>query len=187
MLALPSKDRLRRVLRYMLDPNEFLSPFGIRSLSRVYEANPYSVEIDGERHTIAYEPGVSHSEMFGGNSNWRGPIWWPINWLLVQSLRRYHHFYGDKFTVECPVGSGQQMNLNQVAGEIEKRLLNLFLYDKNGVRPAMREHRWSNTGDPAADLLLFHEYFHGCNGEGLGASHQTGWTSLAASLLLDSR
>ena len=184
LLAMPSQDRLQSVLRYMLNPEEFLSPFGIRSLSKVHERLPVALEINGAMHRINYEPGESTSEMFGGNSNWRGPIWWPINWLLVESLHRYHRYYGEDFKVECPTDSGQMMTLAQVADEIERRLLRLFLPNEQGVRPAMAAYRHGHIGDASQDPLLFHEYFHAETGRGLGATHQTGWTALVASLIL---
>lgn len=178
LLAIPSKERLIRVLGYMLDPKEFLSPFGIRSLSKVYEKTPYVLDLDGQHHSVAYEPGVSRSGMFGGNSNWRGPVWFPVNFVLIESLRRYHYYYGDGLKVECPTGSGQMMTLEQVAGELEGRLASLFTKDQRGHRPCHGGE--SPVGDRAGfkGLVLFHEYFHAETGSGLGASHQTGWTSL---------
>jgi hypothetical protein len=184
LLAIPSKDRLVRVLRYMLDENEFLSPHGIRSVSKVHEQDPYVFHVGGAAHVVRYQPGESDSGLFGGNSNWRGPIWMPINYLLVEALERYHHFYGDSLRVECPTGSGRMMNLGEVAGEIGRRLASLFLPDRSGRRPCHGDDaRFAN--DPHwKDLVLFHEYFHGDTGRGLGASHQTGWTALATRLLL---
>ena len=186
LLAIPSRDRLVRVLRYMLDENEFLSPHGIRSVSKVHEQDPYVFHVGGEAHVVRYQPGESDSGLFGGNSNWRGPIWMPINYLLVEALERYHHFYGDSLRVECPTGSGRMMDLGEVAGEIGRRLASLFLPDHTGRRPCHGDDaRFAN--DPHwKDLVLFHEYFHGDTGRGLGASHQTGWTALATRLLLES-
>ena len=183
LLAIPSRDRLLRVLRYLLDENEFLSPFGIRSLSRVYHDRPFVFSLDGATHTVAYAPGESDSAIFGGNSNWRGPVWFPINFLLIEALERYHHFFGDTLKVECPTGSGRQATLGEVASEIGRRLVSLFLPDANGRRPCHgADPRFA--GDPHwRDLVLFHEYFHGDTGRGCGASHQTGWTALVTHCL----
>jgi hypothetical protein len=185
LLALPSRDRLVRVLRYMLDENEFLSPHGIRSLSRVHADHPFRMNVGNSAHHVSYEPGESNTWLFGGNSNWRGPVWLPVNYLIVEALERYHHFYGDDLKVECPTGSGQMMTLHQVALEIGARLTRLFLPDAKGRRPChgddprfARDPHWRN-------LVLFHEYFHGDDGRGLGASHQTGWTALALRLIED--
>jgi hypothetical protein len=185
LLAIPSRDRLKRVLRYVLDESEFLSPHGVRSLSRVYADQPYRLEVDGTQYALRYAPGDSTSTMFGGNSNWRGPVWFPINYLLIEALERYHHFYGDEFQVECPTGSGHWMNLRQVAEELSRRLVRLFLPDADGRRPCHgNDERYVH--DPHwKDLVLFHEFFHGDDGHGLGASHQTGWTALVATLLDD--
>jgi len=183
MLAIPSRDRLVRVLRYVLDEAEFLSPYGVRSLSRIYEGEGYRLRLDGSEHCIGYEPGESRSGMFGGNSNWRGPIWMPVNYLLIEALERYHHFYGDTLKVECPTGSGQWMNLAEVAGELARRLIRLFEPEGKQGRPALRDDALSEryARDPLwRRLILFHEYFHGENGRGMGASHQTGWTALVA-------
>jgi hypothetical protein len=183
LLAVPSKERLLRVLKYVLDENEFLSPYGIRALSKFHKDHPYTFDLDGQQSRIDYEPAESQCGIFGGNSNWRGPVWMPLNFLLVESLERYHHFYGDDLKVECPTGSGHWMNLGEVAQFLGKRLSRLFLPDEKGNRPCHGgDPRFS--GDPAwKDLALFYEYFHGDNGKGLGASHQTGWTSLVAKLL----
>ncbi len=185
LLAMPSKERLIRVLRYVLDESEFLSPFGVRALSRFHQDHPFKLEVEGVTYCVDYEPGESKSGLFGGNSNWRGPIWFPVNYLLIESLERYYHFYGESLLVECPVGSGTMMNLKQVAQELSARLVRLFLPDANGRRPCHGvERRYAQ--EPAwRDLLLFHEYFHGDSGRGLGASHQTGWTALIAQLLID--
>ncbi|HKS36068.1 MAG TPA: glucosidase [Verrucomicrobiae bacterium] len=185
LLAIPTRDRLERVLRYVLDENEFLSPFGIRSLSRVYREKPFVFAVNGEEHRVDYAPGESIAGLFGGNSNWRGPIWFPINYLLIEALERYHHFYGDGLRVECPTGSGRFMNLKKVAQELTLRLTRLFLPDANGRRPCCGDDP-RFTQDPRwRDLVLFHEYFHGDNGRGLGASHQTGWTALVTRCLED--
>lgn len=183
MLAIPSRERLLRVLRYVLDENEFLSPHGVRALSRAYMDKPYRVRIDGSDLGIDYEPGESRSGLFGGNSNWRGPIWFPLNYLLIEALERYHHFYGDTVRVECPVGSGKMMNLKEVAREIASRLAGIFLPDEKGGRPCHGgDARYAE--DPNwRDLVLFNEYFHGETGRGLGASHQTGWTALVTRCL----
>ena len=185
LLAIPSRERLQRVLRYLLDEAEFLSPFGIRSLSRFHEKHPYEFHANGEVHRVDYVPGESNTYLFGGNSNWRGPIWFPTNYLLIEALERYHHYYGDSFQVECPTGSGQFMSLKLAAQVIARRLASLFLPDANGQRPCHGgDARWAS--DPHwRDLVLFHEYFHGETGKGLGASHQTGWTALAARLMKD--
>lgn len=183
LLAMPTRERLESILAYMLDENEFLSPFGIRSLSKVHEENPFVFHAAGEDHVVRYTPGESDSWLFGGNSNWRGPIWFPMNYLLIESLEKYHQFYGDSLQVECPTGSGNMMNLKRVAGEISRRLLRLFLPDKNGNRPCHGADKQFAADEHWKDLILFYEYFHAETGEGLGASHQTGWTALAATLL----
>ncbi len=183
LLALPNEQRLRRLLAIMLDEKEFLSPFGIRSLSAIHREQPFEFRCDGYSNTVSYVPGESDSHMFGGNSNWRGPIWFPINYLLIESLRTYHQFYGDDFTIECPTGSGNFRTLSQVADEIQERLIRLFLPDAQGRRPCHGEERAYAEQANWKDLVLFHEYFHGDNGRGLGASHQTGWTALVATLL----
>lgn len=178
LLALPSRDRLERVLRYLLDEEEFLSPYGIRSLSRMHRDHPYVFGVGGEVHSVEYVPGESTSGLFGGNSNWRGPVWFPVNYLLIEALERYHYFYGDTLRVECPRGSGQLLNLKQVANELALRLTRLFLRSSDGRRPCFGDDS-RFAGDPDwRELVLFHEYFHGETGKGLGASHQTGWTAL---------
>jgi hypothetical protein len=182
LLAIPSKERLLRVLKYMLDENEFLSPYGIRSLSKAH-AKPYAFDLEGEHFSIQYTPGESDTFLFGGNSNWRGPIWFPVNYLIIEALERYHFFYGESVTVECPTGSGNMMTLAQVAREIERRLVNLFDANKNGRRPCHGDD-WRYAQDPHwRDLILFYEFFHGETGRGLGASHQTGWTALVTRCL----
>jgi hypothetical protein len=183
LLAVPSQERLVRVLRYILDENEFLSPYGIRMLSKYHQDHPFSLQLNGQDHRVDYEPGESRTGLFGGNSNWRGPVWMPLNYLLIESLERYHHFYGDDLKVECPTGSGNFMNLKDVALFLSERVEKLFLPDEQGGRPCHgTEARYAK--DPAwKDLVLFYEYFHGDNGKGLGASHQTGWTALVAKLL----
>jgi hypothetical protein len=178
LLAVPSRERLVRVLRYVLDEAELLSPYGIRSVSKVYEKKPYEINLNGREYRIDYEPGESTNNLFGGNSNWRGPIWMPLNYLLIEALERYHHFYGDDLKVECPVGSGKYLNLLEVARELATRLAHIFLPNDHGQRPCYDgDDRFAN--DPHwKEHLWFHEYFHGDTGRGLGATHQTGWTSL---------
>jgi hypothetical protein len=183
LLAIPSRERLLRVLRYLLDDNEFFSPFGIRSLSHVYDDHPFEFTLAGSPYTVRYVPGESDSALFGGNSNWRGPVWFPVNYLLVEALERYHHFYGDSLTVECPTGSGKMMNLKEVADEIARRLVTLFLPDSGGKRPCHGGERRFAADPHWRDLLLFYEYFHGESGRGCGASHQTGWTALVTRCL----
>jgi hypothetical protein len=183
LLSIPSRARLERVLAYLLDEREFLSPFGIRSLSRVHEQDPYVLRLEDREYRVDYAPGEGDTALFGGNSNWRGPIWFPINFLIVEALERYGHHYGDSLTVECPTGSGNRMTLDAVARELSTRLARLFVPDATGARPC-------HGGDPRyrddphwKDLVLFHEYFHAETGRGIGASHQTGWTALVATLL----
>lgn len=187
LLALASEDKLRRILRYMLDENEFLAPYGIRSLSRVHEEHPYSFCCDGHTYTVSYVPGESESGAFGGNSNWRGPIWLPLNFLIIEALERYHKFYGNDFKVECPVGSGKMLNLSEVSLEIGHRLAAVFLPDQNneGRRPWQLGQEALFDQTHCQDLHLFYEHFHADTGRGLGASHQTGWTALIARLFDD--
>ncbi len=182
LLAIPSRDRLVRLLRRMLDPREFLSPFGIRSLSKEHAEHPFRLQFAGQTLEVAYEPGESRSGMFGGNSNWRGPLWMPANYLLIEAIERYHHFYGDELRVECPVGSGRQMTLLQVASELSARFSRLFLPDAAGRRPCHGDDARYAADPQWRDLLLFYEYFDGDSGRGLGASHQTGWTALVLRL-----
>lgn len=182
LLSLLTEDKLRRVLSRMLNENEFLGPYGIRSLSKVYE-NPYSVQLGNASFSIAYAPAESTTGAFGGNSNWRGPVWFPINILLLRSLLNLHAYYGNEFKVECPTGSGKQMNLYEVSVEIAKRLTKTFLRDSNGRRPVYGGTEKFQTDPYWKDNILFYEYFHGDNGAGLGASHQTGWTGLVSLLL----
>ena len=184
LLAIPSLGRMLRVLKYMLDENEFLSPYGIRSLSKFHQQHPYELHTDGAVQRVDYEPAESSSGMFGGNSNWRGPIWFPVNYLWVEALERYHHFYGDHLRVECPTGSGRMMNLKEVASEIMSRLSRIFLRGPDGRAPWQAYPRYAE--DPNwRDLTLFYEYFQADNGRGLGASHQTGWTALVVRCLED--
>ena len=178
LLAIPSKERLVRVLEYLLNENEFLSPFGIRSLSRRHANEPYTLVAGGETYTVEYTPGESTTALFGGNSNWRGPIWFPVNYLLIEALERYHHFYGDLLRVEFPTGSGRYLNLGEVAQELAARLVKIFLPDQDGHRPFNGGDHRADKDPYFRDLVLFHEYFHGDSGRGIGANHQTGWTSL---------
>jgi len=178
ILAMCSKERLERLLGYLLDEDEFLSPFGIRSLSRYHEEHPYEFEAQGETYRVAYEPGESGTWLFGGNSNWRGPVWLPMNYLIIEALERYHYFYGDTFTVEFPTGSGRKMNLGKVARELGERLLKLFTIDGNGHRPCHGGADFYSRDKECRDLILYYEYFNPETGKGLGANHQTGWTSL---------
>jgi hypothetical protein len=186
LVSIVTRERLVSVLRYMLDETEFLSPHGIRSLSKRYEAHPYSLTLDGKTYSIDYQPAESRSSLFGGNSNWRGPVWFPINFLLIEALQRFHHYYGDDLQVEFPSGSGQMLSLWDVSVELSHRLIRLFLRDKNGRRPIYGGLGIFQEDPYWRDHLLFHEYFHGDNGAGLGASHQTGWTGLVAKLIQQS-
>ncbi len=183
LLAITPRERLIRVLRYVLDEDELLSPYGVRSLSKAHGERPFTLELDGRTYGVHYTPGESDTGMFGGNSNWRGPVWFPINCLLIDALKRYHRFYRDTLQVECPTGSGRFMNLSEVAHELERRMTRLFLRGDDGGRPCHGGcPRYAN--DPHwRDLVLFHEFFHGDTGRGLGANHQTGWTALVANLL----
>jgi hypothetical protein len=183
LLAVPSRDRLERALRYVLDESEFLSPHGVRSLSRYHLHHPYSFWANGAHYTVAYTPADSDSGLFGGNSNWRGPVWFPLNFLLVEALERYHYFYGDTLRVECPTGSGRFMTLDEVAGELSRRLSSLFLPREDGSRPCHGRDARFASNPHWKDLVLFSEYFHGDDGRGVGATHQTGWTALAARFL----
>ena len=180
---LESQDRLRQILAKLLDENEFLSDYGIRALSKYHDEHPYTFYVDGDAHTVSYEPAESTSPLFGGNSNWRGPIWFPINYLLIESLQKFHHYLGDDFKVECPTGSGNWLNLWQVADEISRRLTQIFLPNESGQRPLYGKIEQFQNDPHWRDLILFHEYFHGDNGAGIGASHQTGWTGAIAKLI----
>ena len=186
LLAVVHQTRLRRILRFMLDESEFLSPYGVRALSRHHRDHPYILQINGMEHRVDYEPAESSSGLFGGNSNWRGPIWFPVNFLLIEALQKFHHYLGDDFKVECPTGSGRMMNLWEVAAELSRRLSRTFLRGPDGLRPCFGGTEKFQQDPHWRDLLLFHEYFHGDNGAGIGASHQTGWTGLVAKLLQQS-
>src|SRR5262249_16695386 len=157
--------------------------YGIRSLSRFHRDHPYLVQLDGHSYEVHYAPAESDSGLFGGNSNWRGPVWFPVNYLLIEALKRYHHFYGDSLRVQCPTGSGTEMNVGEVAAELERRLARLFLTDERGLRPCHGANRLYSEDPAFSRLVLFYEYFDGDNGRGLGASHQTGWTALAANVI----
>jgi hypothetical protein len=183
LLAIPSRTRLESVLGYLLDENEFLSTYGIRSLSRYHKDHPYIAKTRFGEFRVDYDPGESTSGLFGGNSNWRGPVWFPVNYLLIEALERYHHFYGDMLKVECPIGSGRLLNLVQVAREIATRLTRLFVPDGQGKRPCHGDDPRFLTDPHWRDLILFYEYFHGDTGRGCGASHQTGWSALVVRLL----
>jgi hypothetical protein len=183
IVALVNPQRLRRILSRMLDENEFLSPYGIRSLSRYHAQHPYGVTVQGHEHRVTYVPGESDSGLFGGNSNWRGPVWMPVNALLIRALLSFYLYYGDNFKIECPTGSGRWMNLFDVARDITNRLIRIFLRDQSGRRSVYGGTQKFQTDPHWKDYLLFHEYFHGDNGAGLGASHQTGWTGLIARMI----
>jgi hypothetical protein len=182
LLSLTHPDRLRRLLHAMLDENEFLSPGGIRSVSKIHQT-PYSVNIEGQDFGLQYEPGESTTGLFGGNSNWRGPVWFPMNYLLINALREYHEYFKDEFKVECPTGSGQWMNLGEVAEELSRRLVSIFEKDELGRRPCHGSDDRYAIDPYFKDLVLFYEYFHGDTARGIGAAHQTGWTGLVAELI----
>ena len=184
LLSLLRGHRMKRLLRRMLDETEFLGEFGVRSLSKIHATEPFQMKAGGAQHEVGYWPGESTSGLFGGNSNWRGPIWLPMNYLIIESLQKFHHYYGDEFKVECPVGSGIFLNLNEVAEELSARLARLFLKDESGRRPALKNYPKLTTDPHFRNYVLFHEYFHGDTGHGLGASHQTGWTGLVAKLIM---
>jgi hypothetical protein len=186
LLSVLVKGRLVRVLERMLDETEFLSPHGVRSISKHHAQHPFVLTVDGTTHRVDYEPAESRTGLFGGNSNWRGPIWFPVNYLLIESLQRFHHYFGDDLRVECPTGSGVKMNLSQVAEELSKRLSRLFLRKPDGTRPVFGGAEHFQRDPHFRDHILFYEYFHGDNGAGIGASHQTGWTALVAKLLQQS-
>ena len=174
--------RMKLLLRRMLDTNEFLSEYGIRSISKEYEAKPYQYFLNGADYEVRYNPAESDTGMFGGNSNWRGPIWIPVNYLLIRSLYIFQEYYTDEFKVECPTGSGKYFSLAEIAASLSKRLKNIFLWNEKGERPVFGGYEKFNQDPHFKDYILFHEYFHGDNGKGLGASHQTGWTGLIALL-----
>jgi hypothetical protein len=183
LLSLLRGHRMKRLLKRMLDESEFLSTYGVRALSKYHEKHPYKVKLNGTEFSVHYTPGASDINLFGGNSNWRGPIWFPVNYLLIESLQKFHYYYGDDFKVEHPTGSGQMKTLLEISGDLGQRMINIFRKDKNGKRPAFGMHDKLNLDPNFKNYILFNEYFHGENGRGLGASHQTGWTGLIAKLI----
>jgi glycogen debranching enzyme len=187
LLSMVDQEQLLRILKRMLDENEFLSPYGLRALSKAHRHEPYQVDLGGNDYSVNYEPGESTTGTFGGNSNWRGPIWFPVNFLLIEALRRYNRFYGDDLHVEYPTGSGQKRSLGEIADDLSRRLVSLFLDDEHGRRPVFGPEPLFQDDPDWHDLIPFHEYFHGEDGRGLGASHQTGWTALVANLILRKR
>ena len=186
LLSIANQDQLRGILKYMLDEREFLSPYGIRALSQFHREHPYVLHVNGTEHRVDYEPGESLTGIFGGNSNWRGPIWFPVNFLLVESLQKFHHYLGNDFKVEFPTRSGNMKTLWDVAGELSRRMTNIFLRDEKGRRPVFGNLEKFQTDPHWRDLVLFHEYFHGDSGSGVGASHQTGWTGIVTKLMQQS-
>jgi hypothetical protein len=186
LLSVVHPSRLRRILERMLDENEFLSPYGIRGISRYHKDHPFVLRLDGQEYRVDYEPAESVTGIFGGNSNWRGPVWFPVNYLMIESLQKYHHYFGNDMLVECPIGSGNMMNLSSVATHLSRRLARLFLRNEHGRRPVFGDAEKFQCDPHFRDHILFYEYFHGDNGAGLGASHQTGWTALVAKLLQQS-
>ncbi len=178
-----TRAQLPRVLRFLLDEEEFLSPYGVRALSRVHREHPYVLDVDGQPHGVAYEPGESSSALFGGNSNWRGPVWLPVNHLLIESIQRFHYFYGDGLKVACPTGSDHLMTLWEVSLLLSRRLGRLFARNRAGRRPVHGAAEKFQSDPHWRDLILFYEYFNADTGAGLGASHQTGWTGLVAKLM----
>ena len=178
---------MKMLLKRALDENEFFSPYGIRALSRYHQENPYVFRADGQSFSVSYCPAESDSGLFGGNSNWRGPIWFPLNFLIVESLQKFHHYYGDEFKIECPTGSGRYVTILEAASEVSRRLCRIFLRDKAGRRAVFGDNQKFQEDPHFRDYIPFHEYFHGDNGRGVGASHQTGWTGLVAKLLQPGR
>jgi hypothetical protein len=184
MLSLLRGHRMKKLLRRMLDESEFLSDFGVRSMSRAHLERPYVLRVDGADLTVRYIPAESDSRIFGGNSNWRGPIWFPVNFLIIESLQKFHHYYGDDFKIECPTGSGNLMSLEQVAAELSRRLSRLFLKDASGNRAVLRQYPQLQSDPHYRECIPFYEFFDGDTGRGGGAAHQTGWTGLIAKLLM---
>ncbi|MGC2001978.1 MAG: hypothetical protein WA658_19130, partial [Candidatus Acidiferrales bacterium] len=182
LLSIANRKKLERIYKYVFDENEFLSPLGVRSLSKFHQNHPFVLDVNGHTQAVDYEPAESTGDLFGGNSNWRGPIWFPLNFLLIESLQRFHYYYGDNFKVEYPTGSGRQVTLWDAAREISRRLSHLFL-QRDGRRAVYGSTQLFQEDPHWRDLILFYEYFNGDNGAGLGASHQTGWTALVAKLL----
>jgi glycogen debranching enzyme len=187
LLSMVGGDQLLRILVRMLDEKEFLSPYGLRALSKAHLAEPFTVTLGGSEFSVSYEPGESMTEVFGGNSNWRGPVWFPVNYLLIEALRRFNRFYGEDLLVEYPTGSGRKMALGEIADDLSRRLVMLFLDDAEGRRPVFGDVALFQQDPAWHDLIPFHEYFHGDTGAGLGASHQSGWTALVANLILRKR
>ncbi|MGH9779104.1 MAG: MGH1-like glycoside hydrolase domain-containing protein, partial [Candidatus Acidiferrales bacterium] len=183
LLSIVECDKLLSVLRYMLDESEFLSPHGIRAISRYHLEHPYVFNVNGHEHRVDYEPAESSTGLFGGNSNWRGPVWFPVNYLLLESVQKFHYFFGDDLKVEFPTGAGRKLTLWEVAAELSRRLSSIFLRDAEGRRPVYGGIEKFQTDPHWRNLIQFHEYFHGDNGVGVGASHQTGWTGLVAKLI----
>ena len=186
LLSVCTREQLIRVLGYMLDETEFLSPYGVRALSRFHKDHPYVMVVDGVEHRVDYEPAESAQAIFGGNSNWRGPIWFPVNYLLIESLQKFHHFFGDDLKVACPTGSDRLMNLWDVSADLSRRLVHLFLRGADGRRPVYGGEKKFQDDPHWKDLIAFYEFFHGDNGAGIGASHQTGWTGVVAKLMQQS-
>ena len=183
LLSLLRGHRMKRLLARMLDETEFLSDYGIRAISKQHDGAPYVLNVNGMDLSVRYLPAESDSGLFGGNSNWRGPIWFPVNYLLIESLQKFHHYYGDDFRIECPTGSGNFVSIADAAAEIARRLTRIFLKDETGRRPVFAHHPRLQEDPHFRDYVLFYEYFHGDSGRGVGASHQTGWTGLVAKLL----
>src|SRR5581483_355261 len=183
LVALLRGHRMKRILKRVLDPDEFLSEYGVRALSKVHERHPYELNVGGEHYMVKYLPGESDTGLFGGNSNWRGPIWFPVNYLILESLLIYHHYYGDDFKIECPTGSGRFLTLKQTAGFLAQRMAHIFARDAQGRRAVWGDNPKFQNDPHWRDYLLFYEYFDGDTGRGLGASHQTGWTGLIAKML----
>jgi len=183
ILALVNQDKLRKILSRMLDENEFLGPHGIRSISKFHEKHPYVLFVNGQEFRVDYLPAESNTGMFGGNSNWRGPVWMPMNIMLIRALQQFYLYYGDNFKIECPTGSGKLMNLFEVSKEISDRLISTFTLDRDGKRPVFGGSQKFQNDPHWREYILFYEYFHGDNGAGLGASHQTGWTGAVAKLI----
>jgi hypothetical protein len=186
LMSVVDPDKLRRILKVMLDESEFLSPHGIRGISRYHREHPYVLECEGIEHRVDYEPAESRTALFGGNSNWRGPVWFPLNYLLIESLQKFHHYYGNGLKFECPTGSGKYLTLWEIAEELSQRLTRIFLRDGAGKRPVYTGNDVFQKNPHWRDLVLFYEYFHGDDGRGLGANHQTGWTGLVAKMLQQS-
>jgi hypothetical protein len=187
LLSVVGPEQLMRILVRMFDPSEFLSPYGLRTLSRAHLEEPFTVNLAGNDFTVGYEPGESSTGLFGGNSNWRGPVWFPVNQLIIEGLRKYADFYGDDLMVEYPTGGGTKRSLGEIADDLSRRLVDLFLLDGDGRRPVHGQQELFQTDPRWRDLIPFHEYFHGDTGAGLGASHQTGWTALVVDLIMTLR